>query len=95
MNRFSRGAYQLHVVLGQHPTLRQSYGHVQRRLSAHRRQERIRSFAFDDAFHHFQGDRLDIGAIGQFGVGHDRRRIAVDQDNAIAFFPQRLARLRP
>jgi hypothetical protein len=37
---------------------------------------------------------LDVGDIGHLGVGHDRRRIAVDENDAIALLAQRLARLR-
>ena len=40
------------------------------------------------------GQRLDVGAVGQLRVGHDRRRIAVDEHDLEAFGAQRLARLR-
>ena len=40
------------------------------------------------------GQRLDVGAIGRLGVGHDRRRIAVDEHDLEPFGAQRLARLR-
>ena len=40
------------------------------------------------------GERLDVGAVGQLGVGHDRRRVAVDQDDLEPFGTQRLAGLR-
>ena len=38
--------------------------------------------------------RLDIGAVGELRVGHDRRGIRVDQDQAQTFLAQRLERLR-
>ena len=37
--------------------------------------------------------RLDIGAIGQLRIGHDGRRIRVDQDEPQPFLAQRLERL--
>ena len=38
-------------------------------------------------------DRLDIGGVGQVRVGHDRRRIGIDQDDPVALVLQRLAGL--
>ena len=43
---------------------------------------------------HVGGDRLDVGAVGEARVGHDRRRVGVDQDDPEALLLQRLARLR-
>jgi hypothetical protein len=48
---------------------------------------------FDDLGHHFRRDRLDIGGVGQVRIGHDRGRVRVDQDDAVALFLQRLAGL--
>src|SRR6267378_1829057 len=42
----------------------------------------------------FLGQRLDVSAIGQLWIGHDRGRIRVDQDDFVALRPQRLASLR-
>src|SRR5689334_25063953 len=39
-------------------------------------------------------DRLDIGGVGYPRIGHDRGRVRVHQDDAIALFFQGLARLR-
>ena len=38
-------------------------------------------------------DRLDVGRVGELRVGHDRRGVAVDQDDAVALLLQRPARL--
>ena len=51
-------------------------------------------FFLDDALDRAPVDRLDVDGIGRFRVRHDRRRIGVDQDDAIALFLQRLAGLR-
>ena len=40
------------------------------------------------------GERLDVGAVGDFGIGHDRRRIGIHQDDFVALGAQRLAGLR-
>src|SRR5471030_2594964 len=88
-----RGADQLHVVLGQHAVVEQVERAVQRGLAAHGRQDRVRLFLGDDALHHLPGDRLDVGDVGHFRVGHDGRRIAVDQDDFIALFAQGFAGL--
>ena len=39
-------------------------------------------------------DRLDIGAVGHVRIGHDRRRIGIDEDDPVALVAQRLAGLR-
>ena len=39
----------------------------------------------------FGRDRLDIGGVGQLRIGHDRRRVRIDQDDPIALLLQRLA----
>jgi len=66
----------------------------QRRLSAHRRQQRIGAFTFYDFLDDLERDRLDIRAVGEFGIGHNRRRVAVDENDFEALFPQRFAGLR-
>ena len=66
---------------------------VERSLPAHRGQHRIRFFALDDRLDHFGGNRLDVSAIGEFRIGHDGRRVRIDEHDLIAFFAQRLARL--
>ena len=51
------------------------------------------ALALDDLGDGFGRDRLDIGGVGQPRIGHDRGRIGIHQDYAIALFAQRLARL--
>ena len=48
----------------------------------------------DDLGDDFRRDRLDIGRIRQVRIGHDRRRVGVDEDDPVAFLLQRLAGLR-
>ena len=51
------------------------------------------AFLLDDLGDDFGRDRLDIGGIRQFRVGHDGGRIGIDEDDAVALFLQRLHRL--
>src|SRR3546814_21155380 len=73
----------------------QTQGAVQCRLAAPRGQHRIGLFTLDDLFDSLPCNRFYIRDIGRFGVGHDGRRIAVDQKSAIAFGLQGLAGLGP
>ena len=40
-----------------------------------------RAAPFDDPLDDLPGDRLDVGDIGRARVGHDGRRVGVDQDD--------------
>ena len=73
----------------------QRHGGVEGGLAAHGGQQSIGALALDDARDDLRGDRLDIGGVGQLRVGHDGRRIGIDQDDPIALLAQRLAGLRP
>ncbi len=67
---------------------------VQRRLSADRRQQRVRPLALNYLRQRSNGHRLDISAIRQLRVGHDSRGIRINQDEPQTFLAQRLERLR-
>ena len=47
----------------------------------------------DHLGHDLPGERLDVGAVGHLGVGHDRGRVGVDQHDLVPLFPQGLAGL--
>ena len=93
LDRLDRGADQLHAVLGEDAVLLELDGQVERGLAADGRQHRVRPLALDDLGDDVDGERLDVGAVGQLRVGHDRRRVAVDQHDFEAFGAQRLAGL--
>ena len=86
-------ADQLDPVAVQHAGICQGQRGVQPGLPAHGRQKRVGAFLGDDLFDHLGGDRLDIGGIGHFRVGHDRRRVRVYQNDPVTLFAQRLAGL--
>src|SRR5690606_27012197 len=67
---------------------------VERGLPAHRRQQRRRAFFLDDARDGAPVDRLDVDRVRARRIGHDRRRIRVHEDDAIALLLERLAGLR-
>ena len=69
------------------------HGNIERRLSAQSRQHGIRPLPGNDLLHNLRGDRFDIGPVGKFGVGHDGRRVRVDQHDLISLLLQRLAGL--
>ena len=68
---------------------------VERRLAAERRQQRVGALALDDPGDVRRQQRLDVGAVGELGVGHDRRRVRVDEHDLVAVLDQHLARLHP
>ena len=88
------GADHLDVEFFQHAHLAQAQRAVQRGLSAHRRKQRIGALAFDDLGNDLRRDRLNVCRVGEIGIGHDRRRVRVHQDDPVALFLKRLARLR-
>ena len=87
------GADHLHAVLGQHAVAVQVERAVQCGLTAHGGQHGIGAFLGDDGFHNLPSDGFDVRGIRHARVGHDRRRVAVDEDDAVAFLAQGLAGL--
>src|SRR6516164_1252578 len=51
---------------------RQFHGEVKRRLATQCWQYRVEPLLFDDALDHLRYERLDVGGVGQLGIGHDR-----------------------
>ena len=87
------GADHLDPELFQHARLFKGQRTVQRRLAAHGRQKRVGALFLNDLGDEFGRDRLDIGRVGHFRIGHDGGRIGIDQNDAIAFGSQGLAGL--
>ena len=94
MDRLGGSADQLHAVFFERPPLDQGHRGIQRGLASHGGKQGVGPFSLDHFFHHFDRDRLHIGPIGQLRIGHDRGRIAVDENDPVAFFFQRFAGLR-
>ena len=83
----------LDAVLVERTVFRQLDGGVQTGLAAQRGQQRVRVLFLDYALDKLGGDGLDIGAVGQARVGHDGRRVGVDQDDLKAILLEHLAGL--
>ncbi len=83
----------LDAVLVERTVFRQLDGGVQTGLAAQCGQQRIRALFLDYALDKLGGDGLDIGAVGKTRVGHDGRRVGVDQDDLKAILLEHLAGL--
>ena len=94
LDRAQRRANQFDAVFFQNAAFRQFHGKVQAGLPANGGQQRLRAFHGDDLFQIFLRQRLDVGAVGNFRVGHDRGRIGIHQHDFVALAAQRFARLR-
>src|SRR5439155_4629410 len=92
-NHLERRTDQLDAEVGEDSRLGQLAGEVERGLAAHRRQQGGGPLACEHAGHSIEIQRLEVGAVGEAGVGHDRRRIRVDNDGAEAVLAQDLQRL--
>ena len=93
LDRLDRGADQLDAVLLQHAGLGQAHRGVERGLAAEGRQQRVGALLGDHLLDELRRDRLDVGRVGELRVGHDRRRVGVDQDDAQALLLQHPAGL--
>ena len=89
------GADHLDAVLVQHSMPGQVHGQVQPGLPPKRGKQGVGPLGLDHLGNHFPGQRLDVGPVGHFRVGHDRGRIGVDEDHLVPLLPKGLAGLRP
>ena len=67
--------------------------HVEPGLAAERRQHGVGPLPLDDPGEHLGRERLDVGAVGEVGVGHDRRRVGVGEHHPVALLAQHPAGL--
>ena len=88
------GADQLHAVPAERAVLGQLARQVERGAAAQGGQQRVRLLALDHLRHRARRERLDVGAGRELRVGHDRRRVRVDEDDLVALLEQHLAGLR-
>ena len=92
---FPRGADHLNAEGREHPFPIQIQRAVERRLPAHRGQQRLRALLFDNLRERTPVNGLDVGGIGHIGIGHDGGGVRVGEHDPIALLAQRLAGLRP
>ena len=94
INHFRLRTDQFAAVFFQNARFREFERGIERRLSAHGGQQSIGAFLGDDFLNDLNRDRFDIGGIRQPRIGHDRGRVGIDQNDAIALSAERLAGLR-
>ena len=87
------GADQLDAELLQGSVLVQRHRQVERGLAAEGREQGVGALLLDDLRHRPWQQRLDVGRGRELGVGHDRRRVGVDEDDLVALLEQDLAGL--
>ena len=93
VDRLDARADQLDAEPVEHAGLVELDREVERGLAAERRQQRVGSLALDDRAQARDVERLDVGRVGELGVGHDRRRVRVHEDDAVALGLEHPARL--
>ena len=94
LDRLDGRSDQSDIVFIQHPCLGEGDREVEAGLAAQGGQQSFRALAIDDALEDIDGQRLDVNHVGNAVVGHDRRRIGVDEDGADALLAHGLAGLR-
>ena len=97
------GANHLDAIFVQSPTTIEGHGGIKGGLAAERRQQHelavrldalhLRDFPGDDLIDALGSDGLDVSAVRELGISHDRGRVRVHQDDAIALLLERLAGL--
>ena len=71
----------------------QRHSQVEGGLAAEGGQKRVRTLLLDDLGDHLGNQRLDVGAVGERGVGHDGGRVGVDQHDLETLLHEHLAGL--
>ena len=87
------GPDEFHAVAVENAGFGQVNGQIQTGLAANGRQQGVRTFPFNNFFKDGPGQRFDIGPVRKIRVGHNRGRIRVDQNDAVALLFERLAGL--
>ena len=92
---FDLSSNELHSVFSESSRLMQSHCGIESGLSSECREEGVGFFLSHNHFHHGRSNGLNVGAVGKFGIGHDRCWIAVHEDDLVALFSQGFASLDP
>ena len=93
LDGFGLGADEFHLVAVENAAFVEFHGEVQSRLATESREQCIRAFAADDFVEDVDAERLDVGAVGHFRVGHDGSRVGVHEHHFETFAAQHLAGL--
>ena len=90
LDRLDPRADQLDPELVQNPVRSELACQVERRAAAHRRQQGVRALPAQHADDGLEVERLEVRAVGETRVGHDRRRVRVDHDRPVTVLAQHL-----
>ena len=92
-DRLDLGAEETDVVLVEHTGVGERDREVEAGLAAEGGQEAVRALPLDDPGQHLDRERLDVDDVGDALVGHDCRRVGVDEDGGDALLAQGAAGL--
>ena len=95
LDRLERRAEQRNAHALQNPLPGEGDREVEGSLPAQAGQDAIRALARDDRFDHRDRERFQVHHVRHAGVGHDGRRVRIEQDGADALLPQGAAGLGP
>ena len=103
LDGFELGADELDVIALENAGVSQIDGEIESGLATDGGQERELAgtglgrehFRFDpnNFFDVLVGERLDVGAVGQLGIGHDCGRVRIDEHDLVALLLEGLAGL--
>ncbi len=83
-NRTDLDADNLDAVFLEHAGPRQLRAEIEAGLAAEVRQQGVGALFGHDLRHALERERLDIGYVRHAWIGHDRRRVGIDQHDLIA-----------
>jgi hypothetical protein len=92
-DRVELGTDQRHLEAIEYAGLGELDGEVETRLPSDRREQGVGPLRLDDLRNRLGRHRLDVGAIRHIRIGHDGRRVRVQQHDPVAFLPKGLAGL--
>src|SRR5215218_9186748 len=90
---FGGGSEKLDAVIVEDAGLVQLDSEVQGGLATEGRKQSVGALAADDLCEGAGGEGLDVGGVGDFGVGHDGRGVRVHEDHAVTLVAQGAAGL--
>ena len=90
---FGVGADHFNAVTVENARIVKFESQIESGLASERREDCVGAFTADDFMQDVFGKRFDVSAVREIGVCHDRRGIAVDQNDFVPFLFERLAGL--
>ena len=93
LDRLGIGTDKTHTILLKNSAIDELHGGIEGGLSTEGREECIGFLALDDLLDDLRGDRLDVGPVGKFRIGHDRGRIGIHQHHFVSLLSKGLAGL--